>query len=134
MTSLAIVNAAIALLEVQQVCSPYPGSKELLVEMYLLRKRVQQRLHRKEHGDCTSEVIEYRGIELAVDYTYTPAIPAPPCSNPSDPAYGVPPESEEINTHHVWSHDDVSELLTAQELAEIEAQLCKRERKNRGIL
>jgi hypothetical protein len=107
MKSLQIVDAALDLLGAQEALRPYPGLKELIEELKALRHRLKHRLHRRQHNGDTTEVISIGDLELVVDYKYMPPVPAPPCSNPSDPAYGIPPEDAEVYIHHVRSHDDL---------------------------
>jgi hypothetical protein len=132
MKSLEIVDAALDLLGAQEALRPYPGLKELIQELKALRHRLKHRLHRRSHNGFTTEVIEVEGLELVVDYTYTAALPAPRCSNPSDPAFSIPPEPAEVDIRHVWSHDDLRDFLSPRIGEAMEAKVLALEEKYRG--
>lgn len=134
MKSLGIVDAGLVLLSTQLECAPYPGLQELIEELRVLRHRLKHRLHRREHSGHTTEAIDIAGVELVVDYTYTPLVPAPPCSNPGDSRFSVPDEDETLEIHHVWSHDNIFSLLRPNTRMLIRGDLETLEHKQRGIL
>ena len=41
-------------------------------------------------------IIDWKGIDIDVEYTHTPERPAPPCCNPDSPAFSDPGDPEEF--------------------------------------
>ena len=131
MKSLDLLDMVMRMLREMDAFVHFPGYAELMSGLKDLHNRLHHRLHRREHNGSVTEIIELDGVELVVDYTYTPEKPAPPCSNPSHPNYGIPPEPEVVEIHHIWSHDNIAHLLAAECQLRIENKIARAEREQR---
>ena len=70
----------------------------------------------------TTVEVKGREIDVVVAYTFSPGRPAPPCSNPSSPAYSDPGDPEDVEVYEVRDYDgvDIIQQLDDDQLLDLD--------------
>ena len=132
MQSIAILDTVLRLLKAAHEFAPMPGYDEVQSELSHLRERMSRRQHHRDHNGYSTETIDIAGVELTVDYTYTPPTKAESAAGHDDPNFSVPPEGEYVEIHHVWTRDDLASLVSCDLNASLEDLIAHIERKRRA--
>lgn len=130
MQSIEILDTVLRLLEAAHSFIPMPGYDEVQSELSHLRERMSRRQHHRDHNGHSTETIDIAGVELTVDYTYTPPTNAGSAAGHDDPNFSVPPEDDELLVYHLWTRDDLRVLLEREyPFDEVHQKLLAVERK-----